>query len=118
MKRQAFCEKLSAEYRMMGFKNLIDMDETGFDAHCNCNAGGVAKGQKILGLVSGKRRRRTHLMMAQRHHASGRKKDVIPLPPYSPDFNPIEQTFERKFLYYTGQNLGNPGTLKASTDLY
>ena len=150
MKRQEFLEKLSAEHRMMGFKNLIYIDETGFDAHCYRDCGWVKKGQKILGLVSGKRKRRTNLIMAQRHNAKGRKKEwlapmifegsctaalvetwikqclmkelheptiivmdnasfhnhkriqeivapayhmVIPLPPYSPDLNPIEKTF-------------------------
>jgi len=110
----------------------------------------IQAGSKILGLVSGKRKRRTNLIMAQRHNAKGRKKEwlapmifegsctaaivetwiehclmkelheptiivmdnpsfhnhkriqeivapdyhmVIPLPPYSPDLNPIEKTF-------------------------
>ena len=150
MKRREFLEKLRAEHRMMGFKNLIYIDETGFDAHCYRDTGWVRKGQKILGLVSGKRKRRTNLIMAQRHGRKGQKKEwlapmifegsctavlvetwikdhlmkelheptiivmdnasfhnhkriqqivapayhmVIPLPPYSPDLNPIEQTF-------------------------
>jgi transposase len=150
MKRQEYLEKLHAEHRMMGFKNLIYIDETGFDAHCYRDSGWVQKGQSILGLVSGKRKRRTNLMMAQRHGRKGQKKEwlapmifegsctavlvetwikdhlmkelheptiivmdnasfhnhkriqdivapayhmVIPLPPYSPDFNPIEKTF-------------------------
>ena len=150
MQRQEFLEKLKAEHRMFGFKNLIYIDETGFDAHCYRDSGWVKKGQKILGLVSGKRKRRTNLIMGQRHNASGQKKEflapmlfegsctaqlvemwikdhlmkelheptiivmdnasfhnhqriqdivapdyhmVIPLPPYSPDFNPIEGTF-------------------------
>ncbi|ADJ27381.1 transposase [Nitrosococcus watsonii] len=150
MKRQEYLEKLRAEHRMRGFKNLIYIDETGFDAPCYRDMGWVTKGQKILGLVSGKRKRRTNLIMAQRHNASGRQKKwlapilfegsctaalvetwierclmkkldeptiivmdnasfhkhkriqkfvapayhmVIPLPPYSPDFNPIEKTF-------------------------
>lgn len=150
MKRRDFLEKLKAEHRMFGFKNLIYVDETGFDAYCNRDSAWVKKGQKILGLISGKRKRRTNLLMAQRHNASGRKKEwlapmlfqgscnaqlfemwvekclmkelheptivvmdnasfhnhkrvqgilakgyhyLIPLPPYSPDFNPIEKTF-------------------------
>jgi hypothetical protein len=150
MKRQEFLEKLKAEHRMFGFENLIYIDETGFDAHCHRDAGWVTKGQKILGLITGRRERRTNLIMAQRHGAKGRKKEwlapmlfqgsctaalvetwvehclmkeldeptiivmdnasfhnqkrlqnivapdyhmIIPLPPYSPDFNPIEQTF-------------------------
>ena len=150
MKRQEFLEKLKAEHRMFGFKNLIYVDETGFDAHCERRSAWVTKGQKILGLVSGKRKRRTNLIMAQRHGRKGYKKEwlapmlfqgscnaqlfemwieeclmkelheptivvvdnasfhnhkrvqdilakdyhyLIPLPPYSPDFNPIEKTF-------------------------
>lgn len=150
MKRQEFLEKLHSEHRMMGFKNLIYIDETGFDANCYRDCGWVQKGTSILGLVSGKRKRRTNLIMAQRHNASGRSKEwlapmifegsctaalveawikehlmkelyeptiivmdnasfhnhkriqeivasayhmVIPLPPYSPDLNPIEKTF-------------------------
>ena len=145
MKRQEYLEKLRAEHRMMGFKNLIYIDETGFDAHCYRDSGWAQKGSSILGLVSGKRKRRTNLIMAQRHGRKGQKKEwlapmifegsctavlvetwikelheptiivmdnasfhnhkriqeivapayhmVIPLPPYSPDFNPIEKTF-------------------------
>jgi len=150
MKRQAFIEKLASEHPQFGFKNLIYLDESGFDAQCYRESAWVRKGQKILGLVSGKRKRRTNLIMAQRHNASGRQKEwlapmvfegsctavlvetwieqclmkelheptiivmdnasfhnhkriqdivakddhyVIPLPPYSPDLNPIEQTF-------------------------
>ena len=44
MKRQEYLEKLHAEHPMFGFKNLIYIDETGFDAHCNRDAGWVAKG--------------------------------------------------------------------------
>ncbi len=62
MKRQEFLEKLKAEHRMFGFKNLIYLDKTGFDAHCNRGSAWVTKGQKILGLVSGKRKRRTNLL--------------------------------------------------------
>ena len=59
---------------MFGFKNLIYVDETGFDAHCNRDSAWVKKGQKILGLISGKRKRRTNLIMAQRHGRKGHKK--------------------------------------------
>lgn len=150
MKRREYLEKLRAEHKLFGYKNLIYIDETGFDAHCHRDTGWTTKGSKILGLVTGKRKRRTNLIMAQRHNASGRKKEwlapmlfegsctaalvetwieqclmkelheptiivmdnasfhnhrriqqivapayhmVIPLPPYSPDFNPIEKTF-------------------------
>jgi hypothetical protein len=77
MKRREFLEKLHAEHRMMGFKNLIYIDETGFDAQCHRDKGWVQKGQSIPGLVSGKRKRRTNLIMAQRHNASGRKKEWL-----------------------------------------
>ena len=77
MKRQEFLEKLRAEHRMMGFQNLIYIDETGFDAHCHRDAGWTAKGSKILGLVTGKRKRRTNLIMAQRHNAKGREKEWL-----------------------------------------
>ena len=135
---------------MFGFKNLIYVDETGFDAQSHRPSGWAAKGCKIFGEVTGKRSRRTNLIMAQRHGRKGHKKEwlapmlfqgscnaqlfemwveeclmkelheptivvmdnasfhnhkrvqdilakgyhyLIPLPPYSPDLNPIEQTF-------------------------
>lgn len=150
MQRQEFCEKLKSEHRMFGFKNLIYVDETGFDAHTHRPFGWAAKGCKIFSEVTGKRKRRTNLLMAQRHGAKGREKEwlapmlfqgscnaqlfemwieeclmkelneptivvmdnasfhnhkrvqdilakgyhyLIPLPPYSPDLNPIEKTF-------------------------
>ena len=43
MKRREYLEKLRAEHRMMGFKNLIYIDETGFDAHCYRDSGWVQK---------------------------------------------------------------------------
>ena len=78
MKRQGFCEKLRAEHCMMGFKNLVYIDETGFDANCYRDCGWVKKGQKILGLVSGKRKRRTNLIMAQRHGAMKKRRKPMP----------------------------------------
>lgn len=150
MKRHAFVEKLTAEHRMFGFKNLIYVDETGFDAHTHRPFGWAAKGCKIFGEITGKRKRRTNLLMAQRHGAKGHRKEwlapmlfqgscnaqlfemwveqclmkelheptivvmdnasfhnhkrvqdilaksyhyLVPLPPYSPDLNPIEKTF-------------------------
>lgn len=74
MKRQYFLEKLTAENWMFGFKNLIYMDESGFDAHCHRDMGSVRKGQRILGLITGKRKRRTHLIIAQRYNTRGLKK--------------------------------------------
>ena len=150
MQRQAYLEKLAGEHRQFGFKNLIYVDETGFDSQTHRPSGWTQKGLKILGEVTGKRTRRTNLLMAQRHGRKGEKKEwlapmlfqgscnselfetwvdkclmkelheptivvmdnasfhnhkrvqnilakgyhcLIPLPPYSPDFNPIEQTF-------------------------
>jgi len=150
MQRQEFCKKLKAEHRMFGFKNLIYVDETGFDAHTYRPSGWAMKGCKIFGEVTGKRSRRTNLIMAQRHGRKGHKKEwrapmlfqgscnaklfemwveeclmkelheptivvmdnasfhnhkrvqdilakdyhlLVPLPPYSPDLNPIEGTF-------------------------
>ena len=150
MKRQEFLEKLKAKHRMFGFKNLIYVDETGFDAHSHRPSGWAEKGRKIFGEITGKRTRRTNLIMAQRHSRKGHKKEwlapmlfqgscnaqlfemwiekclmkefheptiivmdnasfhnhrrvqeilakdyhyLIPLPPYSPDLNPIEKTF-------------------------
>ena len=77
MKRQAFIEKLKAKHRMFGYKNLIYIDESGFDAHCYRDSAWIKKGHKILGFVSGKRKRRTNLIMGQRHNASGRKKEWL-----------------------------------------
>ncbi len=74
MRRQEFLEKLAAEHRMFGLKKLIYMDETGFDAPCDRDAGWVQKGHKILGLITGKRKRRTNLIMAQPHHRQGAEK--------------------------------------------
>lgn len=150
MKRQDFLEKLESELGVFGFKNLVYIDETGFESSCHRDRGWVAKGKKILGEFTGKRKRRTNLIMAQRHAGKGKKKEwlapvvfegscnaqfvetwikdhlmkelheptivvmdnasfhrhekiqqilapdyhyLIPLPPYSPDLNPIEQSF-------------------------
>ena len=150
MKRQVFLEALASEHRQFGFKNLIYVDESVFDAQTHRPSGWAAKGLKILGEVTGKRTRRTNLLMAQRHSRKGQKKEwlapmlfqgscnselfetwvkdclmkelheptiivmdnasfhnpkrvqeilakdyhyLLFLPPYSPDFNPIEQTF-------------------------
>ena len=139
-------EKLNAEHRMLGFKNLVYVDETGFEAHTYRPCGWTIKGRKIFGEVTGKRTPRTNLIMAQRHgtkewlvpllfqgscnaqffetgvdqclmkelhepavvvmdkasfHNHKRVQRIldrgyhylIPLPPYSPDLNPIEKTF-------------------------
>ncbi|ADJ27002.1 transposase [Nitrosococcus watsonii] len=148
MKRQEFVEKLAAEHRIFGFKNLIYIDESGFDDHCHRDMGLGIKTRLVRGKC--KRRTRTHLIMAQRHGLrSGKKEwlapilfegscttalvetgieqclmkelyeptiivmdnasfhnykriqdiiapayhDLSPLPPYSPDVNPIEKTF-------------------------
>nr|WP_232420133.1 IS630 transposase-related protein [Nitrosococcus watsonii] len=48
MKRQEFCEKLKAEHRMFGFKNLIYVDETGFDTPTHRPSGWTVKGCKTF----------------------------------------------------------------------
>ena len=74
MKRQAYLEKLSGEHGQFGFKNLIYVDETGFDSSTHRPSGWAQKGLKILGEVTGKRTRRTNLLMAQRHGRKGERK--------------------------------------------
>ena len=127
-----------------GMKNVVYFDESGFQEEVARPHGWALKGTKVYGDLSGSKRRRTNLIMAQRgqewlapmvfdfscnaevvnswleemllpeltepsiivmDNASFHKKDVIrqlleqhghmliPLPPYSPDFNPIEQSF-------------------------
>lgn len=150
MKRLAFLQKLESEHRQFGFRNLIYIDESGFVPHSHREHGWARRGMKIFGDFTGKREQRTNLIMAQRHAASGQKRQwlapmlfkgscnarivetwiehflmkelheptivvmdnasfhnqeriqkilakgyhyLIPLPPYSPDLNPIEQTF-------------------------
>ena len=75
MKRQVFLETLASEHRQFGFKNLIYVDESGFDAQTHRPSGWAAKGLKILGEVTGKRTRRTNLLMAQRHRRKGQKRE-------------------------------------------
>ena len=76
MKRQAFLEKLEGEHRQFAFKNLIYVDETGFDSQTHRASGWAQKGLKILGEVTGKRKRRTNLIMAQRHGRKGERKEL------------------------------------------
>jgi len=127
-----------------GMKNIVYFDESGFEEEVVRPHGWALKGTKVYGDVSGSKRRRTNLIMAQRQkewlapmifdfscnanvvnswleemlipeltepsiivmdNASFHQKEAIrqllehhghillPLPPYSPDFNPIEQSF-------------------------
>ncbi|WP_256998763.1 transposase [Nitrosococcus oceani] len=62
---------------MFGFKNLIDVDETGFDAPTPRPSSWAVKGCRIFGEITGQRKRRTNLLMAQRHGAKGREKEWL-----------------------------------------
>ena len=127
-----------------GKENIVYFDESGFEEEVVRLNGWALKGRRVYGDISGSKRQRTNLIMAQRRkkwlapmlfdfscnaevvrewlekmllpelsepsvivmdNASFHKKDTIralleqhghtllPLPPYSPDFNPIEQSF-------------------------
>jgi len=127
-----------------GMANVVYFDESGFEEEVARPHGWALRGKKVYGDLSGSKRRRTNLIMAQRQrewlapmvfdfschaevvhswleemllpeltepsiivmdNASFHKKDdirqlleqhghiLIPLPPYSPDFNPIEESF-------------------------
>ncbi len=78
MKRQACLKKLAGEHRQFGFKNLIYVDETGFKSQSRRPSGWAQKGLKIIDEVSGKRTRRTNLLMAQHHGKKGSKKNGLP----------------------------------------
>jgi len=147
MKRQKFLAKLRSLIPKYGSDNIIYFDESGFEANVYRDHGWALRGNKIYIDVTGKREKRTNLIMAQRgrrgknwlapmlfqgactaitvevwikecllkelkkpsiiimdnapvHNKSTIKKlfeneghVLLPLPPYSPDFNPIEGTF-------------------------
>jgi transposase len=59
-------------------KRPVHIDECGFASSTARRYGYAPKGQRVEGLVSGHRRPGTSLLF---------------LPPYSPDFNPIEHDF-------------------------
>ena len=144
IKRVCFLQDLSDAAEKYGEENIIYFDESGFEEevvrpHC-----WAPRGKKVYGNVSGSKRHRTNLIMAQRcrewlspmvfdfscdssvvnlwlekmllpkltqpsvivmDNASFHKKEdirellephghmLLPLPPYSPDFNPIEESF-------------------------
>ena len=144
-KRCNYLRELRSHVAKKGMKNVVYLDESGFDPSQNYRDSGWAKiGQKIYGERSGKRWLRTSLLMAQNGkkwlapmlfggtcntkifnawlekflipelrpnqtiimdnasiHKSQKTRQLIEnaghnllfLPPYSPDFNPIEQSF-------------------------
>jgi transposase len=144
-KRIDYLRELRTHVANKGSKNIVYLDESGFDQSQNYRHSGWAKiGQKIYGERSGKRWLRTSLLMAQvgkkwlapmlfggtcntkvfnawleemllpelppnqtivmdnaAIHKSQKTREILEnaghevlfLPPYSPDFNPIEQSF-------------------------
>lgn len=147
MKRQLFFRNLRELIPEYGSDNIVYFDESGFAPTTYRTHGWAARGKKIYINVTGKREKRTNLIMAQRgrrgkdwlapmlfqgacsaltvetwvkefllkelkkpsiiimdnapvHNKKSIKKlfeekghKLLPLPPYSPDFNPIEKTF-------------------------
>ncbi len=144
VKRALFKSDLKDVSRKYGAENIVYFDESGFEEEVVRPHGWAPKGVKVHGDISGSKRHRTNLIMAQRgnkwlapmlfdfacnssvidswlenillpalkkpsvivmDNASFHKKDeirqlleehghiLLPLPPYSPDFNPIEESF-------------------------
>ena len=147
MKRQKFLKDLRLLIPKYGSENIVYFDESGFEPNTYRDHGWAVKGKKTYIDVTGKREKRTNLLMAQRgrrgknwlapmlfqgaccaltvevwvkkfllkelkkpsiivmdnapvHNKKSMKKlfennghKLLPLPPYSPDFNPIEKTF-------------------------
>jgi hypothetical protein len=147
MKRQLFLKNLRDLIPKYGSENIIYFDESGFESTTYRDHGWAVRGKKIYIDVTGKREKRTNLIMAQRgrrgkdwlapmlfqgacsalivetwvkafllkeikkpsiiimdnapvHNKKTIRKlfedhghILLPLPPYSPDFNPIEKTF-------------------------
>jgi hypothetical protein len=147
MKRQSFLKNLRGLIPEYGSDNIVYFDESGFDPTTYRDHGWAVRGKKIYIDVTGKREKRTNLIMAQRgrrgkdwlapmlfqgacsaltvetwvkefllkelknpsiiimdnapvHNKKSIQKlfedqghKLLPLPPYSPDFNPIEKTF-------------------------
>lgn len=157
MKRQKFLAKLRILIKQYGSENVVYFDESGFEKEVERSHGWALKGKKIYGDFTGKRYKRTNLLMAQRgkewlapmlfegscnanivnvwlekmllkeldnpsivimdnaafHQKAHIRKSLekhghilLPLPPYSPDFNPIEQTFGilKRRRQFIGQN--------------
>ena len=143
-KRIDYLQKLRTHVAKKGAKNIVYLDESGFDGKAYRDSGWAKIGQKIHGERSGKRWLRTSLLMAQvgktwiapmlfsgtcntkifntwlekmllpelapnqtivmdnaAIHNSQKTIEILEkagheilfLPPYSPDFNPIEQSF-------------------------
>ncbi len=139
-----FLRTLRSDFKLYGKENIVYFDESGFEENINRTHAWAKKGKRVYGDISGKRPKRTNLIMAQRRkqwlapmtfkgsctaevvnawiekmllpelqkpsviimdNARFHNKKAIqelleehghkllPLPPYSPDFNPIEQSF-------------------------
>ena len=109
MKRARYVRRLDVLVKKYGEDNVVYFDESGFKQHMGRLSGWAQKGQKLYCDVKGKREKKTNLLMAQRGKdwlapfvftGSCTAKLVtrwvhalLPLPPYSPDLNPIEQSF-------------------------
>lgn len=153
MERQKYLQRLRELIKEYGSQNVVYFDESGFEPTTYRDHGWAVKGKKIYIDVTGKREKRTNLIMAQRgrrgkdwlapmlfqgacsaltvetwikelllkelkkpsiivmeglpfgynapvHNKNSIKKlfedkghVLLPLPSYSPDFNPIEKTF-------------------------
>ena len=144
MQRMAYLRRLHGLVKRYGSENVVYFDESGFKEYSYRKHGWARRGQVIYGDVSGKNRKATNLIMAQRsgqwlapetfegscdavrvnewlekklmplldrpsivvmdNASFHKKKDIaailrkkghamLPLPPYSPDFNPIENSF-------------------------
>ena len=143
-KRIDFLKELRSHVARKGKKNIVYLDESGFDGESYRDSGWAKIGKKVYGERGGKRWQRTSLLMAQRgkewlapwlfngtcntqifnvwlkevllkelpekqtiimdnariHKSVETQRilgeaghEILFLPPYSPDFNPIEQSF-------------------------
>lgn len=107
MKRMAFLRELRSLIPLYGVDNVVYIDETGFRKHAYRPHGWALRGEKIYGDISGNNRKNINLIVAQRRKRllapmlfEGSRDHLVvngwleeTLPPYSPDLNPIEQTF-------------------------
>jgi len=64
-KRIDFLKELRRHVARKGIKNVVYLDESGFDGKAYRDSGWAKMGQKIYGERSGKRWLRTSLLMAQ-----------------------------------------------------
>jgi hypothetical protein len=66
MKRQKFLSELRILIKKYGSENVVYFDESGFEKEVKRRHGWSLKGQKIYGDFTGKRYKRTNLLMAQK----------------------------------------------------